>query len=552
MSRDSIFESRRDQIFPVLDASEISRIRHYGVVRIFDAGASLSKAGESGHGLTIILSGQVEITYRSHTGVKTSIVKEGVGAFLGELAQLRGRPSLVDADALTEVEALLIAPDRLRGLLISEAELGERIMRAMILRRVGLLETGEGGPVIVGSEQAGDVLRLQSFLRSNGHPHLTLDPARDADARTLIERFNIDVTQLPVVLCPNGRLLRNPAEVQLARCIGLVGPIDENRIFDVAIVGSGPAGLAAAVYAGSEGLSALVVDSRSFGGQAGASARIENYLGFPTGISGLALMARAYNQAQKFGVEMGIPDEVIRITVPNGSRATPYILDLASGEHVSARAIVVASGARYRRLAVTGIEAFEGTSIHYWASPIEAKLCGQQEIALVGAGNSAGQAVVYLARHVSKIWFLVRGNALSANMSRYLIDRIGALPNVEVSTGTTVTGVDGHDGLLEAVTWRRADSPNEVRRPIRHMFLFIGAEPNTDWLSGSGVSLDSKGFVVTGPDAGSARGPLETSREGIFAIGDVRSGSIKRVAASVGEGAQVVAALHAFLASSVG
>lgn len=512
----------------------------------------MSKAGESGHGLAIILSGQVEITYRSHTGLKTSIVTEGVGAFLGELAQLRGRPALVDADALTVVEALLISPDRLRGLLISEAELGERIMRAMILRRVSLLETGEGGPVIVGSQEAGDVLRLQSFLRSNGHPHLTLDPAHDADAGTLIERFNIDVTQLPVVLCPNGQLLRNPGEVQLARCIGLVGPIDENRIFDVAIVGSGPAGLAAAVYAGSEGLSALVLDSRAFGGQAGASARIENYLGFPTGIGGLALMARAYNQAQKFGVEMGIPDEVIRITVPNGSRATPYILDLASGEHVSARAIVVASGARYRRLAVTGIEAFEGTSIHYWASPIEAKLCAQQEVALVGAGNSAGQAVVYLSGQVSRIWFLVRGDTLSANMSRYLVDRIGGLRNVEVSTGTTVTGVDGHDGLLEAVTWRRADSPNEIRRPIRHLFLFIGAEPNTDWLSGSGVSLDSKGFVVTGPDTGSARGPLETSLEGIFAIGDVRSGSIKRVAASVGEGAQVVAALHAYLASSAG
>jgi thioredoxin reductase (NADPH) len=550
MSRNSIFESRRDQMFPVLDPSEISRVRHYGVVRVFDVGASLSKAGESGHGLAIILSGQVEITYRSHTGVKTSIVTEGVGAFLGELAQLRGRPALVDADALTKVEALLIAPDRLRGLLISEAELGERIMRALILRRVGLLETGEGGPVIVGSQDAGDVLRLQNFLRSNGHPHLTLDPAHDADARTLIERFNIDVSQLPVVLCPNGQLLRNPAEVQLARCIGLVGPIDANRIFDVAIVGSGPAGLAAAVYAGSEGLSALVLDSRAFGGQAGASARIENYLGFPTGISGLALMARAYNQAQKFGVEMGIPDEVIRVTVPDSPLTTPYTLDLASGENVRARTIVVASGARYRRLTIAGIETFEGKSIHYWASPIEAKLCAQQEIALVGAGNSAGQAVVYLAARVSKIRLLVRGDTLSASMSSYLVDRIGGLPNVEVSTGATVTGVDGHDGILEAVTWRSADSPNEIRRPIRHLFLFIGAEPNTDWLSGAGVNLDSRGFVVTGPDTGLAREPLETSRKGIFAIGDVRSGSTKRVAASVGEGAQVVTALHAFLASS--
>lgn len=550
MSQNSVFESRRDQMFPVLDASEISRVRHYGVVRAFDVGASLSKAGESGHGLTIILSGQVEITYRSHTGVKTPIVTEGVGAFLGELAQLRGRPALVDANALTVVEALLIAPDRLRGLLISEAELGERIMRALILRRVGLLETGEGGPVIIGSQDAGDVLRLENFLRSNGHPHLTLDPAHDTDAMTLIERFNIDPSQLPVVLCPNGKLLRNPAEVQLARCIGLVGPIDENRTFDVAIVGSGPAGLAAAVYAGSEGLSALVLDSRAFGGQAGASARIENYLGFPTGISGHALMARAYNQAQKFGVDMGIPDEVIRITVPDSPRATPYTLDLASGENVRARTIVVASGARYRRLTIAGIESFEGTSIHYWASPIEAKLCTQQEIALVGAGNSAGQAVVYLAGRVSKIWLLVRGDTLAANMSRYLVDRIGGLPNVEVTTAATVTGVDGHDGILEAVTWRRADSQNEIRRPIRHLFLFIGAEPNTDWLSGAGVNLDSRGFVVTGPDTGLTRGPLETSREGIFAIGDVRSGSTKRVAASVGEGAQVVAALHAFLAST--
>jgi thioredoxin reductase (NADPH) len=375
-----------------------------------------------------------------------------------------------------------------------------------------------------------------------------LNPETDADAKALIERFHVDPGQLPIVLCPGGQLLRNPTEPELARCISLLGPIDSSRLYDVIVVGAGPAGLATAVYAGSEGLSVLVLDCRAFGGQAGASARIENYLGFPTGISGMALMARAYNQAQKFGVEMAIPDEVIGLDPLDGAAEGPFVLRLSNSERAKGRSVVIATGARYRRLVVDGIEEFESSSVHYWASPLEARLCGGQEVALVGAGNSAGQGAVYLASHAAKVWLLVRGPDLAASMSRYLVDRIAGLPNVEVVTQTTIIALEGHDGILEAVRWRKK-SGEEVRRSIQHVFLFIGADPNTDWLSGSGIALDAKGFVLTGGDCNESRNPLETSRRGIFAIGDVRSGSIKRVAAAVGEGAQVVATLHSTLAA---
>jgi len=548
----SIFETRRHQAFPVLEPAEIERMRRFGTVRSYDAGEALARVGERGLGLTIILSGKVDITLHDQSGQVVPIVAYGPGSFMGELAQLRGRPYLVDAHANVAVQALIIPPDRLRALLIAEAELGERIMRALILRRMGLLETGAGGPIIIGRADNGDVLRLAGFLRRNSHPHQRLDPEIDLEAKELIERFHVDPGQLPIVLCPNGQLLRNPGEIELARCIGLVGPIDPDRVYDVAVVGAGPAGLAAAVYAGSEGLSALVLDCRSFGGQAGASARIENYLGFPTGITGMALMARAYNQAQKFGVEMAIPDEVISLAADGDPNNGRFVLKLSNNERASARALVIASGARYRRLAVENLEAFEGASVHYWASPLEAKLCAGQEVALVGAGNSAGQATVYLASQVAKVWLIVRGADLAASMSRYLVDRIAGLPNVEVLTQTSVTGLEGGNGVLEAIRWRRRGSPEEVHRPIRHLFLFIGAEPNTDWLSGSGVALDSKGFVLTGSDTRQERRPLETSRPGVFAIGDVRSGSVKRVAAAVGEGAQVVATLHAVLAAARG
>ena len=546
----SIMDTRRHQMFPVLEPMEIERVRRFGKVRSYGAGEALAKVGEKGHGLTVILAGTVDVTQHDESGRRDPIVTHGSGAFMGELAQLAGRPALVDAYAQTAVDALIIPPEQLRALLIAEAELGERIMRALILRRVGLLERGAGGPVIVGRAENGDVLRLQSFLRRNGHPHQTLNPETEPEAKALIERFHVDPGQLPIVLCPGGELLRNPSENELARCIGLVGPIDPNRVYDVAIVGAGPAGLAAAVYAASEGLSVLVLDCRAFGGQAGASARIENYLGFPTGITGIALMARAYNQAQKFGVEMAIPDEVIGLEESSHRNKGRFVLKLSNNERVSARSVVIASGARYRQLAVDGLASFEAASVHYWASPLEGKLCAGQEVALVGAGNSAGQAVVYLASQVAKVWLLVRGRDLASSMSRYLVDRITGLSNVEVLTQTTVTGVEGRDAMLEAIRWRAGSSGEEVRRPIQHLFLFIGADPNTEWLSGSGVALDRKGFVLTGAGTTENRHPLETSRPGIFAIGDVRSGSVKRVAAAVGEGAQVVATLHAVLPSA--
>jgi thioredoxin reductase (NADPH) len=516
-------------MFPVLEPQEIERVRRFGKVRSYGAGEALAKVGDMGHGLIIILSGHIEITQHDQSGRRTPIVTYGPGSFMGELAQLAGQRTLVDAYAQESVEALAIPPERLRALLIAEAELGERIMRALILRRMGLIETGAGGPVIVGRAGNGDVLRLEGFLRRNGHPRQRLDPETDPEAKALIERFHVDPGQLPIVLCPGGELLRNPSENELARCIGLVGPIDPNCIYDVAIVGAGPAGLAAAVYAGSEGLSALVLDCRAFGGQAGASARIENYLGFPTGITGMALMARAYNQARKFGVEMAIPDEVVGLEASDHRDNGRFVLKLSNNERVSARSVVIASGARYRQLAVDGLASFEASSVHYWASPLEAKLCVGQEVALVGAGNSAGQAAVYLASQLSKVWLLVRGRDLASSMSRYLVDRIAGLSNVEVLTKTTITGLEGHDGMLEAIRWRSATG-EEVRHPIQHLFLFIGADPNTDWLSGSGVALDRKGFVLTGTDVSGSRYLLETSRAGIFAIGDVRAGSVKRVA----------------------
>jgi thioredoxin reductase (NADPH) len=546
-SPDVLIATRHHQMFPVLEASEIARIARLGERRTYAAGAHIFTTGEVALGAFVLLSGRVDITQRNHHAEPELIVTHGPGSFMGELAQLSGRPSLVDGIAKEPVETLVIPPSRLRDLLVEEAELGERIMRALILRRMRLLRSGAGGPIIVGGADNADVLRLENFLDRNSHPHQRLDPNSDLCARGLIERFHITSRELPIVLCPNGAILRNPTDVELARCIGMVTSLDQDRVYDVAIVGAGPAGLAAAVYAASEGLSTLVLDCRSFGGQAGASARIENYLGFPTGISGVALMARAYNQAQKFGAEMAIPDEVGRLDMQTDGGC--FRLTLADAEQVRSRSVVIASGARYRRLAVRNLASFEGSSVHYWASPLEAQLCRGQEVALVGAGNSAGQAAVYLADRVAKVWMIVRGHSLDESMSRYLVERIAATPNIEIMYNTSVNALDGSDGMLQAVRCRSEVSDDERSHAIRHLFLFIGANPNTDWLAGSGIALDDKGFIRTG---GNFQGPLETNMPGIFAIGDVRCGSVKRVAAAVGEGAQVVAALHAFLAKTDG
>ena len=545
----SIAETRRPQIFPQLKPAEIERLHRFGDVKHFADGDALFRIGEAGHGLFVILAGKVALFRNDHSGGRTQFHTHEAGAILGELSQLSGRPALVDGYAVGPVEGLHLPPDRLRALLVAEAELGERIMRCLILRRVSMLEMGTGGPIIVGRPDNPDAIRLEGFLMRNGHPRQRLNPDADPEARALIERFEVDQSQLPIVLCPGGQLLRNPTENELARCIGLVGAIDPNRVYDTVVVGAGPAGLATAVYAASEGLSVLALDCRSFGGQAGASARIENYLGFPTGITGMALMARAYTQAHKFGAETAIPNEVIGFDAPDEKKPGRFVLRLASGERVSARSVVIASGVNYRRLAVDDLDAYEAASVHYWASRIEARLCANHEVVLVGAGNSAGQAAVFLAEHVAKVWMLVRRDDIASTMSRYLVDRVSGLANVEVVPQTEVFGLEGAGGVLSAVHYRHTLTGEKVRRAARHLFLFIGADPNTRWLNGSGVALDPKGFVLTGADVGENRRSLETSRRGVYAIGDIRAGSTKRVAAAVGEGAQVVAALHAYLAA---
>jgi thioredoxin reductase (NADPH) len=538
----SVLETRRHQMFPHLDEHDIARLRRFGEVHHFADGDAIMKAGEIAPGLAFVLKGKIDVRQGGAVSLRQSITQHEPGSFLGELAQLSNRPALVDAIAQGEVEAIVVPPRRLRDVLVQEAELGERIMRALILRRVGLLEAGQTGPILIGPFGSADMLRLENFLRRNGHPHRTLDSATDGCAQTLLKRFTIQPEYLPIVLCPGGQILRNPSEGELARCIGLLAPIDPHMVYDTAIVGAGPAGLAAAVYAASEGLSTLVLDCRSFGGQAGASARIENYLGFPTGISGLALMARAYNQAQKFGAEIAIPEEAQLLDEKSGA---PFQLRLGNGETAAARSVVLASGARYRRLDIANLSDFEGTCVHYWASAIETRLCAGQEVVLAGAGNSAGQATVFLAGKVKKLWMVVRGRDLEATMSQYLIDRIRGLPNVEVLTRTEICGLEGAEGSLQRVRWKHRDTGEETSRDIGHVFSFIGAEPNTDWLAGSGIKLDDKGFVVTGADSNHLLG---TSREGIFAVGDVRCGSVKRVAAAVGEGSTVVSAIHAWLA----
>jgi thioredoxin reductase (NADPH) len=537
--------SRLGQMFPTFDPVAIDRIRRFGEPTSYRPGERIVAAGTPAPGLVLVLSGSISVTNQGAVGNTQVITTHAAGQFMGELAQLSDRPSLVNAEAAEPVEGYVIKPQRLRDLMVQEAELGERIMRALILRRVQLLESGKSGHVIIGRAGHPDVMRLQGFLTRNGQPHQVLDPDQVSCARTLIARFDVDEHHLPIVLCANGKLLRNPSESEIGRCIGLVRPIDSEKLYDVAIVGAGPAGLAAAVYAASEGLSVINLDCRAFGGQAGASARIENYLGFPTGISGLALMARASNQAQKFGVEMAIPDQVHGLERRPDGR---WMLSVGEGETVQARSVVVATGVRYRRPSVEDLAGFEGSCVHYWASPIELKLCAGTEAVLVGAGNSAGQAAVFLASQVKRLTILVRGPSMRTSMSSYLVDRIEAQPNIDIMTETQLTRLHGAEGRLEGITWKRRGE--EGRCAVNHLFLFIGADPETDWLARCDLAVDDKGFILTGGACGEARHPLETNLPGVFAIGDVRSGSIKRVAAAVGEGAQVVAAIHAYLAGS--
>ena len=537
-------QARLAQAYPVLDAGEIERVRRFATLRHVGAGETVYQTGKPNAGVYLVLSGTIRITARDGHGHDVEVVNHGPGRFAGELGALSGRRALVDGVALGDVEALVLDAAQLRSLLVAEAALGEKIMRALILRRVGLIESGFGGPVLVGGASNADVARLRSFLSRNGIPHLLLDPASDPDAQAFIERYAPSPHDLPLAVCPDGTVLRNPTDNALAKCIGMADGEAVDKVYDVAIVGAGPAGLAASVYAGSEGLSVVALDARAFGGQAGASARIENYFGFPTGISGLALTARAYSQAEKFGVRMMIPAEVTALDCERGD-VEPLALRLADERTIRSRAVVIASGARYRRPDCHNLREMEGHGVWYWASPIEARMVAGQEVALVGGGNSAGQAAVFLSGHVAKVWMLVRGSGLAASMSKYLIDRIEATPNIELLTRTEVVRFAGTpESGVQSTTWRNRDTGKEETRDIRNVFLFLRADPATAWLADCNVELDDRGFVRTGSDP---RLPLCTSVRGVFAIGDVRSGSVKRVGGAIGEGANVVAQIHSLL-----
>jgi thioredoxin reductase (NADPH) len=543
---------RHEQTFPALTPAEIERMRRFGEIRRYADGERLFETGKPGPGMFVLLSGHVAITQRDGFGHVTPVIEQGPGQFLAEIGQLSGRVALVDGHAEGEVETLLIPPERLRALLVAEADLGERIMRALILRRVNLIQGGAGGPVLIGASNSADVVRLQGFLTRNGWPHHLLDPQTDRDAAELVARLAPSARDLPLVVAPDGAVLRNPSESELARAMGMIGQIARDKMYDVAVVGCGPAGLSTAVYAASEGLSVAVCETRAFGGQAGASARIENYLGFPTGISGLALTARAFNQAQKFGAEIMIPVEVkaLQCGCDDGS----FALSLDDGEVLRAKAVVVASGARYRRPEIDQLDRFEGRGVWYWASPIEGRLCKDQEVILVGGGNSAGQAAVFLSGHARRVHMVIRGGGLGASMSRYLIERIESTPNIELAFNTEVTALEGADDSGLQRVWLRSRLSGEASPlDIRNLFLFVGADPATGWLDGCGVTLDRAGFVVTGAqrDLGRPVPALETSVPGVFAVGDVRSGSVKRVGGAIGEGAQVVAALHGFLGDTL-
>jgi thioredoxin reductase (NADPH) len=557
----TIAERRPEQIYPVLSPHQRQTALRFASQppARYAPGDMLFGLGEVAVPAYLILSGTVDIVRQDGRHGESPMVTVGPGQITGEVSQLAGRPTLVAARVGPQgCEAACFDAAHLRALVIGSADIGELIMRAFILRRMVYLTEGGVGSVLVGRGNDPKLVRVQEFLARNSYPNTVLDPAVDAEAAAIVERFGVHAEDLPIVLCPNGMLLKHPTMPELGVCLGLTPPLTEGQVFDVAVVGAGPAGLATAVYAASEALSVIVLDSRAFGGQAGASARIENYFGFPTGISGQALTGRAFTQAQKFGAEIAIPLEVGHLDCGRDNRRPGDLLRvvLTDDRVIQARAVVISSGARYRRPDIANIASFEGAGIAYWASPIEAKLCEGEEIALIGGGNSAGQAVVFLASRVKRLHLVVRGQGLEATMSRYLIDRIAALPNVELHTRTEVTALEGEpDVALSGATFRNRDTGKSWTVPLRHLFLFIGADPNTSWLETCSALLDDNGFVITGRSAsgpvwdafGRQPLPLETSVPGLFAIGDVRLGSTKRVAAAVGEGAAVVAQLHQVL-----
>jgi thioredoxin reductase (NADPH) len=539
-----LLEDRKAQLFPTLTPRQRAFAIRFasGAARRFEAGEKVFDVGDRNAGVWLIAEGGIIATRRDGLGREQLFTTCGPGQFSGEISELGGQASLAAARAAPEgCVAYPFDALHLRALVIGSAEIGEFMMRAFILRRAALLEGGSVGSVVLGEAGSPDTVRLRGLLLRNSYPHSLID-ADGPEGKVLVERLGVHAEDLPILICPNGTLLRHPSDADAGVGLGIIPDLQPGAEYDVIVVGAGPAGLATAVYAASEGLSVLVLDSRSFGGQAGASSRIENYLGFPTGISGQALTARAFIQAQKFGAQFAVPVSVVELDC---SRPPLHRVALDRGLSVYGRTVVIASGARYRRPEIENLGRFEGTSVSYWATPIEANLCEGRDIVLVGGGNSAGQAAVFLAPFARRVHLVARSPGLDASMSRYLIDRIAATSNIELRVRATVTALSGtEDGTLESVdlALRRSD---RWTVEAQHMFLFIGADPNTQWLDRR-IALDEKGFVATGRASGLS---LETSSPGVFAIGDARSGSIKRVAAGVGEGAAAVAQIHAYLAA---
>jgi len=557
----TLLESRREQMFPKLTPVQIARLERYGRRLRTTEGQILSEVGEVHRDFIVILAGELEITRPGLDG-DSVIVVQGAGEFSGEMSTLRGVASFVRVRVHRAGEILAISDAGLRTIVQTDSELMELFMRAFILRRMGLIQSGQGDVIIIGSRHSSGTLRLQQFLTRNATPFILKDVEEDADSALLRERFHVEAADLPVVLCRGQLILKNPSNAELAACLGMNPQIDAQHVRDVIVVGAGPAGLAAAVYAASEGLEVLGIESVAPGGQAGSSSRIENYLGFPTGISGLALAGRALVQAQKFGAEVTVATSALRLRCEQ----RPFEIELSGNLSVRGRTVIIASGAQYRPLALDNLGDYMGQGVYWAATSVEAKLCGSDPVVVVGGGNSAGQAAIFLARDGRPVHLLVRGSGLADSMSRYLIRRIEDNPDITLHTNTEIVALEGR-GQLERVTWRTGAQGVPEQQAIRHVFLMTGATPNTGWLQNC-VALDDKGFVLTGPDLHIAdpdnaadapdrlqrrwplsRPPLhlESSVPGVFAVGDARSGSAKRVAAAVGEGSVCVQLIHRIL-----
>ncbi|HEY8077814.1 MAG TPA: FAD-dependent oxidoreductase [Labilithrix sp.] len=544
--------ARRAQMFPALSDALVARVAEHAREQSYAAGALVWQAGDDDVPFYVVLEGELEIVHPEGP-IERPITIHHRGEFSGEMAALFGRRSLVRARAKTAMRALVVEPARFRKLVQTEPELGEIVMRAFILRRLALLAEGWGDAVVIGSRDSAETLRLQAFLVRNGQPYKYVDVDREPDVQAMLDQFHVACGDIPVLICRGERVLKRPTDAEVAECLGLNPSVEPMRVFDVIVCGAGPAGLAAAVYAASEGLDVMVVEAGSPGGQAGSSSKIENYLGFPTGISGQALTGRGLAQAEKFGALISVARGATRLRCDE----TPIRVDLATGEPLRTRAVVIATGAQYRKLEVPELARFEGTGVYYAATFVEAQRCGADEVAVVGGGNSAGQAAVFLAQSARHVHIVIRAADLAASMSRYLIRRIEETQNITLHRRTRITSMQGAEHL-EAITMKDGDGV-ETHRKIRHVFSMAGAVPNTEWLRGC-VALDEAGFVLAGADLDRdvlarekwslARAPylFETSQPRVFAVGDVRAGSVKRVASAVGEGSVCIQLVHRVLA----